>query len=106
MTKQITFLLVFIFSGLFLKFCFTENQLQQIVNGKSEHSKKINDERVDKAKKSSSSSDNYESQSATCNYCGKSFLKSSGHMLSGHSEVFCGSTCATNWAWQHNIGVN
>lgn len=55
---------------------------------------------------SPSSSDRYESQSATCDYCGKSFLKSSGVQLSGHSEVFCSSTCATNWAWQHNIGVN
>ena len=48
----------------------------------------------------------YESQSLTCSECGKSFLKSNGVQLTGHSEVFCGSTCATNWAWSHNIGVN
>jgi|GEM_PF-1957295 len=55
---------------------------------------------------SSGSSGRYESQTLTCDYCGKSFFKSSGVQLSGHSEVFCSSACATNWAWQHNIGVN
>ncbi len=53
----------------------------------------------------SKSEEKYESQSLTCSECGKSFLKSNGVQLSGHSEVFCGQTCATNWAWSHNIGV-
>ena len=55
---------------------------------------------------SQSSTHHYESQSANCDYCSKSFYKNSGVKLSGHSEVFCGTTCATNWGWQHNIGVN
>jgi len=65
--------------------------------------------RTDKNQSSSSSSrhtDQSESQSATCDFCGKSFYKNSGVQISGHPQVFCGSTCAQNWGIQHNIGVN
>jgi hypothetical protein len=62
---------------------------------------------ADKNNSSSSSrhSNQSEDQTATCDYCGKSFYRNSGVQLSGHSEVFCGSTCAQNWGIQHDIGV-
>lgn len=34
------------------------------------------------------------------------FQKSNGVQLSGHSEVFCGSACATRWGFKHGISVN
>ena len=55
---------------------------------------------------SRNNNERYESQSLKCDYCGRFFYKNSGVQLTGHSEVFCSSSCATNWAWQHNIGIN
>jgi hypothetical protein len=41
-----------------------------------------------------------------CDYCSKSFNRESGVKLMGHSQEFCRSNCAENWAIEHNIRVN
>jgi protein-arginine kinase activator protein McsA len=47
-----------------------------------------------------------QSQTLTCDECGTTFTKSSGVQLSGHSQVFCSSRCATKWGFDHGISVN